>query len=207
MRKSLLLAAAALTAGAIGASAQVYSANVVGYINVTCAAGEQTMIANQLGQTNTTLEVLIPAPPNGTSLLKWDGASYQVNNFDSEFGWDDPTMTLGLGEGAFVNNPGATDITITFVGEVQQGSLTNSIDSGLHIYSSIVPQAGLVQTDLGYAPSAGDSVLKWEDGAFAIYAYDGDFGWDPEPSIAVGESFFISTTTPKDWVRNFTVAP
>ncbi len=39
MKKTLLIAAAALVAGVISSDAQVYSANIVGYVNVACPAG------------------------------------------------------------------------------------------------------------------------------------------------------------------------
>jgi hypothetical protein len=38
--KTLLIAAAALVAGVITSEAQVYSANIVGYVNVTLPAGQ-----------------------------------------------------------------------------------------------------------------------------------------------------------------------
>ena len=39
MKKTLLIAAAALVAGVISSEAQVYSANIVGYVNVVMPAG------------------------------------------------------------------------------------------------------------------------------------------------------------------------
>ncbi len=38
MKKTLLIAAAALVAGVISSEAQVYSANIVGYVNVVMPA-------------------------------------------------------------------------------------------------------------------------------------------------------------------------
>ncbi len=48
MKKTLLIAAAALVAGVVSSEAQVYSANIVGYVNVTCPAGAQVLVSNPL---------------------------------------------------------------------------------------------------------------------------------------------------------------
>jgi len=211
MRTKALLCAAALAAGIASSMAQsnVYSLNVVGYYNVPIPANQLVLLANQLNTTNNTIGALLPAPPPGSQLYKYAG-SYTIYTFDpDDLNWvPDAAGTLNPGEGAFLRSPVAT--TITFVGEVLQGSLTNTLPAGaLAIRSSMVPQAGLAQTDLGVPPDAGDQLYKYA-GSYTIYTFDpDDLNWVPsQPSLGVGEAFFYrkaAAGTQTSWVRNFTV--
>jgi hypothetical protein len=212
--KSLLLTAALIAAGISVSQAQVYSVNAVGYINVVCKPGF-TIIANQLINSNSTVAALFPNSPDGTQILKWVGNGFAVNNYDAGFGeWDDNNQTFSPGEGAFYRNPTATNITVTFVGDVPQGNLTNTIPHLYSMQSSKVPQAGLLQTQLGYVPAGDDTVLRWNNtgnpatSGYLVYTFDGGFGeWDVEPPLNVGEGFFILRNAAGSgaWVRQFSV--
>lgn len=183
------------------AQGNVYSVNVVGYINVDLAAG-YAMVANQLDNGNGNLaRELVPAPPIGTTFYKFNGASYDQLQFVGV--WiGATTMTLAPGEGAFIRVTSPT--TLTFVGEVLQGDLRNPLSSGYEIYSSMVPQAGLLQGDLGYSPIVGDTVFRWNGTGYTQYQFVGV--WIPsQPSINVGESFWLRTGTARDWQRVFNV--
>jgi hypothetical protein len=73
---------------------------------------------------------------------------------------------------------------------------------------SKVPQEGLLQTDLGYTPSAtGDTIYKYRNatGDYGIHGYDPDFGWDEEPRIAVAEGFWAFRSSAGSWTRTFNV--
>lgn len=206
--KALVLTAALGAAGIASSYAQsVYSVNAVGYINVTCIPGF-TMIANQLSSTNDTVGQLFTAPPDGSAILTWDqsAGTFVMNNF--AFGaWDFPDNKLSPGMGVMFQNPDVA-YTVTFVGEVIQGTnITVSLIPGFNMVSSKVPQAGTIQTALGFVPEEGDMLMKWSQSAGTYLQWSYTFGaWDPEePSLAVGESAFISTQTAKDWVRSFTV--
>jgi hypothetical protein len=128
--------------------------------------------------------------------------------YDTDLGgWDpDPNTTIDYGGGAFVKNPGAL-FTLTFVGEVGQGTLLNPAPTGFSILSSKVPQQGLITTDLQFPPSQGDVLYKYlNPGGFQTSTYDTDLGgWDPqEPSIEVGEGFYMKSTG-HAWTRTFNV--
>ena len=78
--------------------------------------------------------------------------------------------------------------------------------------SSKIPQAGLLQTDLGYIPSAGaigDTVYKFVNatGVYQEFIYDSDFQeWDVQPTINVGEGFFLwRGDAGANWTRTFNV--
>jgi len=206
-----LVCAAALAAGLATAVAQnVYSLNVVGYYNIPVAANQYVMIANQLNTTNNTLAGLLPSPEPGTEVLKWNGG-WDIYTFDDiDLEWlPSGAATLNVGEAALVRSPNAA--TLTFVGEVLQGNLSNPF-APVNTYgarSSMVPQAGLVSTDLGFPADPSDEVLKW-NGGWDIYTFDDlDLEWLPsEPSFAVGEGMLVRKAlgaTATVWTRNFTV--
>ncbi len=184
----------------------VYSVNAVGYYTLTVPPGF-SMIANQLVASNSTVSTLFSNVPGGTAIYKWGGAGFQINSFDKDLGWDDPAQTLQPGEGAFILNPTNTSLVITIPGEVSQGNLTNSLAAGYSIRSSLVPQSGLVQDNLGLVPPANQSIsiLRFKNGGYQFHEYDKDLGWDVQPNLAVGESFFIFTQNPFTWSRSFNV--
>jgi hypothetical protein len=190
-------------AGIIAASAQVYSVNVVGYINVPVPAGF-SMIANQLDSGNNTVSSLLPSVPEGVTIYKFVSGSYLINGY--EFGeWSLPDMTLNPGEGAFIYNPGA-EFNALFVGEVKQGTLTTPIPAGFSIAASQVPQTGALDTVLGFPVVDGDTVYLFNNttGAYAISGYE--FGeWSIVPTPKVGEAFFVNKVSAVIWSRDFTV--
>ena len=231
-----LVCAAALAAGLASSMAQsnVYSLNVVGYYNLPIAANHLTLIANQLNTTNNTLNSLLapadPASADGSGLFKYNGGytSYDFDGLDTAPGfpngyWElggvpDTTTTLNPGEGVFYRPFSAT--TLTFVGEVLQGTLVTTLPSGLSIRSSKVPQQGMITTDLGVPAEDGDNCFIYA-GGYTVYDYDGldtapghpNGYWElggnvNEPTITVGQSFFylkFPGGVSNSWVRNFTV--
>jgi hypothetical protein len=205
--KAIILSAMLGIAGVVSSFAQnVYSVNVVGYINLNLPAG-LSMVANQLDNGNGNLVTeLLPAPPIGTTLFKFTGGSPPYTQIQFLGVWlGDTAMTLAPGEGVFMNVPSAT--TVTFVGEVMQGTLINPLAT-LDIKSSMVPQTGGITAVLGLTPSIGDTVNEWNGpGAAPPYTQSQFLGvWLPsEPSIDVGQAFWLSVQAPRNWTRNFTI--
>ncbi len=76
--KTLLIAAAALAAGVISSQAQVYSANVVGYVNVVLPAGQFVLASNPLDDGTNTVTSLGAALANKSSIQVWNGTSFTV---------------------------------------------------------------------------------------------------------------------------------
>src|SRR5262249_24826872 len=149
------------------------------YYNITVSNNHYAMIANQLVQTNSSVQALFASAPAGQTILKWTGTVFAPNNNDVSFGWDDPTMTLVPGEGFFLKNNASSNITYTFVGEVKQGTNSQAFTAGQYkMISLFTPQAGLLQTDFGYPPNGGDLVLLWSGVTYAPANFDSDFGWD-----------------------------
>jgi hypothetical protein len=179
----------------------VYSVNVVGYINLDLPAGF-TIIANQLDNGNGNLATdLLANPPVGITFYKFNGAGYDQVSFIGIW-LGDTAMTLAPGEGAFVQMPAAG--TLTFVGEVMQGDLVNPLIAGYDIYSSMVPQTGALAADLGYTPEIGDNIYQWNGAGYDQSSFVGI--WLPgDPTIDVGEAFWIQSASAKNWARTFNV--
>lgn len=211
--KTLVLAAALSAAGIISSVAQsnVYSINVVGYVNRDCAGnGAYTLLANPLDSgTNTFNGVLAAALPANSKVLKWNGTGFNTYT-RSASGWVPPSggaTTLNPGEGFFVQTPaGSSTVPITFVGNVLQGSLTNSFPLLFNLSGNLFPDSGTL-TSLGMTPPAGDKILLWNGVGYNTYTKSAS-GWVPPagPSINVADGFFVNTPSGTfDWVRNVTV--
>jgi hypothetical protein len=206
--KTLLLLGAIGAVAMASAEAQVYSVNAVGYVNKTLKPGFN-LIANPLNAANNTLAGILPAPAEGTTVYKWTGSTYAISAF--EFGaWSDATVSLAPGEGAFVTNPTASDVTVTFVGDVLTGALSNPIPAGFSMRSSQVPQAGGLTSVLGLPATDGTVVYQF-NATTQTYALDSvEFGaWGNSgaagPSLAVGEAVWISAPAATTWTRTFSV--
>ena len=210
MRTKTLITSAVLgMAGAAALQAQVYSVNAVGYINVVMQPGFN-LVANQLTAADATVGAVLAGVPGGTTVYKYDPeAGYDINSYDSDFEeWDRPDMTLMPGVGFWLLNPGDAAFTVTFVGEVPQGSLSMSMAAGFNLVSSMVPQAGMIGTDLGMPVGGGDTVYTFDPATgYFISSYDADFQeWDNgEPEVGVGEGFWALKAAAANWDRDFSV--
>jgi hypothetical protein len=213
--KTLLLTAALSAAGIATSMAQVFSVNAVGYVTKTIPGNGFALISNPLlGATaaDNTIQALFKGAPAGTQIFKYDGTKFTTATFDdldNKFVPDTAAnLTVMPGEGVFVRNPGAQPLSFTFVGEVPQGTLTNSLPKGLSIRSSMVPQAGTAK-DLGLQGGAGDQVFQFDTATqkYVTSTFDDlDNDWVPRlKTLDVGEAFFLSKVNAGTWVRTFNV--
>jgi hypothetical protein len=211
MRTKTLLAAALLAAGIASSMAQsnVYSLNVVGYVSKSYAPGFH-IIANPLNATNNTIANVLPNAPFFATVYKFVGGNYLPAN--SYFGsWTDPSMTVAPGEGMWLFVPSGPNYTNVYVGEVLQGSLTNTLIPGFNLVGTKVPQAGGLQSVHNVSPVFFDTVYRYDSANQTYFPSESYFGsWSPsEPSPGVGEGFwyFNADSQNNNWVRNFTVGP
>ncbi|HMO64710.1 MAG TPA: hypothetical protein PKE47_05730 [Verrucomicrobiota bacterium] len=208
MRTQILLASAALVGlGALSASAQVYSVNAVGYVNIEVPARGFALIANQLNASpNNQVANVLPAVPEDTALYLWTGTAFSVNIFERG-AWATPTAVLGPGAAAFVLNPLNALLTLTMVGEVPQGSLATPLTVGFNLVSSQVPQAGGLQSVLGYPAAEDDVVYKWNKASqsYSVVTFEGGEWQGTEPALTVGEGVFVRRTSAGSWNRTFSV--
>jgi hypothetical protein len=222
--KALLLAAAFAAAGVATSVAQVYSVNAVGYVNVSLVPGFN-LVSNPLdaGAGNNTVAKLLNniqggVPPQ-TKAFVFDVATGQFATPASFFGapinaWS-PTASANLeiapGNGLFVFNPTANPLTLTFVGQVMQGNLSNPLPQGFSIKANQVPQAAKPDA-VGLVGTAGDKIFRFNKATQAYFTPSSFFGapinaWSPAtPTIDVGEAFFMfRATSAGTWSRSFSV--
>jgi hypothetical protein len=214
--------------------AQVYSVNAVGYVNTSVPGNfKLAILANPLNGTNNSLNTIMPLPDgsDGVTIYRFDVPSQSYRDgiqFVTGFGWFSPTddnPTIAPGEGFWVQNPLASTLNVTFVGEVAQGSLSNPLPGAfnLKLASSQVPQSARLGTpstpgSLEFPAADGDTVYQWDVAAQNYkdaYQYVGGFGWfSPSddtafpdgPMINVATGFWIQkpgAATP--WTRTFSV--
>jgi hypothetical protein len=243
--KTLALTAALVAAGIASSMAQsnVYSLNVVGYVNLSLTSGKLQQAAAQLdadgtGTNNTILSELGTNVPVNTFVYVFNPANNAgAGGYDSlQFaalvrngtpvwklgGTNASTYPLNPGEGFFIS-PTAT-ATVTIVGNVLQGSLTNQYvlaANKLVMVSSKVPITGGITSVLGYPPNTGDFAYLYNPadnsgaGGYDTFQYgplvrNGASVWKSggvanEPTLAIGQGFFLVPAATTTWVQTFTV--
>lgn len=200
--KSLLAAAAIVAAGALSSMAQsnVYSLNIVGYVNVGITNGKLSLLSNPLkpsnGDYNITNTVKLQDPGSDSSTIyTWNAgtSSWDPFTYIDGFGWF-PDAPVALGTGFFIQ-PTLTQ-TITFVGEVQTGTSTNVISGALSLLGSKTPQGG--SQPGGTVGHDSDTIFTWDgNGNWVPYTFIDTYGWfDPSsaetngPVLKVADAFF-----------------
>jgi len=221
--KTLLLAAAAIAAGVISSQAQsnVYSANVVGYVNKSFLNQYFVMACNPLNTTNNQLSSIMPSPPEGTTVWLWnvglqdfDGVINPIPTFAAGNWIPDPVIAPG--EGFFVvGGAGSGSFTNTYVGEVPQGAPSIALvgNYNFEAIGSLVPVGGSLTNVLDQYPAvAGDTVWTWDvanqdfDGVINPIPTWTGAAWLPDANIPVGDGFFlVRASGAVTYTRNFTV--
>jgi len=223
MRTKVLLGLAALAVGLSTSVAQnVYSLNVVGYVNKTVAANHWYLWSNPLKATNNTSATVLAGLSGAATgwdnalLYGWNGGFSDVDTFVGALGqWLPGTTDLTPGKGFFFFAPQAG--TVTFVGEV---GTTNSfaLPTGWSIVGSTFPATNsLVAIGLlGQDNGSGKNDLVYRYGATGYGEVDtfvagaGWLGTGPDgngPVLDVGEAVFYDNaqTAAVNWVKSFTI--
>lgn len=222
--KTSILSAVALAAGLASASAQVYSANVVGYYNVVVPANGYALVANQLtNSANNDINVVLAsgnvsdaAGALNTTLYLWGGSGYNIYQYftgadaDAFFalsgatsGWYDNGGTLAAaqfkqGTGSFIYNPSASAITNTIVGQVPQGNFSRNIQTGFDTYSVIPPISTNIDSTIGF-PGTSDPAGANND---TIYIYNGGYNIYQYFTGADADAFFALSGATTGWYDN-----
>jgi len=185
----------------------IYSANLVGYVTVTLPPAF-AMIADPLRSANNRVAELFKEMPDGATLSKFDSRLHHLSMNKLEHGkWANPGETLGPGEGAIFFNPTSDYKSLSFVGEVEQGDFSTPVPGGFTIQSSSIPQAGRLDTELGFPIDEGDVIHLFDRDrqSYVLYPYQ-NHAWGSEPPIvSVGESFWVAKKSARNWIRNFYV--
>jgi hypothetical protein len=215
-RLNLLVAVTVLVClNAAPASAQVYSVNAVGYVDVNLAAGSN-LVANPLNAGDNSISNLFRAVPAGSLYYPQDPASPDSGTtprFDEAVGWVPGSAQLPGGAGAFLWLPQAT--RVSYVGEPWLSTLSSCarIPAGESV-SAIWPLlscGGWICPDppCSAVPPDGFGVARWDPARQQFLApiiYIDGFGWlgsdldISEPRLAPGEAaLFLSPSS--FWVR------
>jgi len=178
MKKTLLIAAAALAAGIISTEAQVYSQNIVGYVNTTLVSGFNAVaVPLDISAGNNLTNVLNNSTGqlDYTLVYLWNGAGYTIYTLDSGMATgvadsqdNNPVTspTIAPGQLFFFNKNNTGSVTNTIAGTVHVdgagvstnvvGVTTNTLPAGAYSFvSSKMPVAGGVSTVLGLDNSTG----------------------------------------------------
>ena len=247
--KTLLLSSLLGALGSVSVIAQtnVYSLNAVGYINITCPVGYTMISAPLIASPDNTIGTLINNagsnytgdavyfynPTTGFALDTAENVGNGTRGTTTNAnGWEfGGTNVLAPGVGCWFDNTASSPVTLTFVGTVPSGSLTNTLLPGFTLAGSILPTSGDLCTNslttlTNY--NEGDSIYTYSGGSFTIFQSgtgrgQGGHGYSEQPSgnggigdwtIAgdptttfVGEGFwYFNSKTTVNWVENFSVS-
>jgi hypothetical protein len=235
MRTKVLLGAALLAASLASSMAQnVYSLNVVGYVNVTIPAGKYQLVANPLdatlGGTVANMNDSGNLFTNTAGNLNNGSKLQQFNSAISDYGpiinysaitkkWGS-TFPMPPGAGALYFNNGAVDTVVTFTGQVPQGTynVATLAPSKYALLGSPVPIGGDLTnatTVVGLVPNNGDTLATFNS---AITDYNPASKWSTitkkwsvtassTGGVAPGQGFiyYNNGAAVNNWVSNFTV--
>jgi hypothetical protein len=194
--KTLLLSAAALAAGLTSTIAQsnVYSANVVGYVNVTNAANQYVMLANPLDNGTNDLTSLLASAPNGATALVFQGGALQQSS-KTKGVWSQ-NLIVPPGTGFFLKSP--ANGTNTFVGNVAGPS--NSIPAQANItllvgspipFSGTLSDQGTNTMNLNVLPN-GSIIYTLVNGSLQQSSKTKGV-WTQNFAITPGEGFYLKS--------------
>jgi hypothetical protein len=216
--KTLAIAAATLAVGAISSQAQVYSQNIVGYVNVTVPPGSYVLLQNPLDTGNNVLTNVIPLGnvPKNTEVFIYSGGSFGAPYQMTKTGWSPNASAVSVApsQGFFLANIGSTNFTVTFTGSVLSSNAAPvALPPGYNLVGSPQPVSGLLQTKLGVPASKNDNVFQYNDDTGSYYpeAQATKTGWSPsEPYIGtndivgVAEAFYYDNigATTKYWTNS-----
>jgi hypothetical protein len=200
--KTLFLAAAALAAGLASSQAQsnVYSVNIVGYINVPLTGGTEVLLANPLDNgTNDLYSIDNGALPNKSVVNVFNGTGFTVSTKGHGTWSVDPAIAPGIG---FFVTPFSTT-TLTFIG---QAPITNNYVLGTSeaLIGPLLPIAGAL-TDAG--PNTlnlggslpNKSVINQFNGTGFTVSTKGHGTWSTPLTIPVAGGFFATPFSATTW--------
>jgi hypothetical protein len=186
----------------VSANCQIFSSNIVGYINQPLYAGDN-LIANQLSSFDNTLNVIFqPGVPEGATFTEWDPATQQylpTSVYDINTGWS-INYALVFGQGGLFNSP--LTFTNTFLGAVWPGYNPNGpfvpplvTGSGSLLLSCYVPIEDATFYDVvGRDPQNGESVTLLDAASQTYITTTFENGvWDNGvPTLNVGQAAFFN---------------
>jgi len=243
--KTLLLSALLGALGSVSVHAQnVYSLNAVGYINITIYPGFNLISCPLLTSPDQTLNTILPNTPAsgqqfyGDTLYFFNAATGSYTSVQgrqagtSGTGWTGlGTNVINPGTGFWLSSTVSSNVTVTLVGTVPSGAITNTLTAGFNLVSSVVPMSGDLYSNtlagtsgtLGFTNvNLGDTLYMFDPTqqkyAFAYktenpgIAQNGGSPWAKtagyDPIVQyVGEAFFyLNNGATINWVEDYSVS-
>jgi len=230
--KTLLLSALLGAIGSVSVHAQnVYSLNAVGYINVTLAPGFNIITCPLITSPDNTINTLVN---NGTHLYNGDTVYFynsSTGTYSSDTasgrtsntnGWvNNGTNVLAPGIACWFLNSASSNITVTFVGTVPSGTITNTLLPGFNLVGSVVPTSGdLITNSLSGLTNynIGDDVYAFDPNAQTFTEYTSSHrgtagfsnNWsalgDPVTSNVYQGVFYLNSGATVNWVETYSVS-
>jgi hypothetical protein len=225
--KTMLLSALLGAVGCVSAMAQtnVYSANAVGYVNVTLYPGFNLVSDPLIAKPNNAISNLL-VNTNG-QWKGWNVISYNPLNgipYSQDSGikaaWaNGGTNTINPGQAVWIQNPSNSTLSITFVGTVPTSVTTPLYHNSFNLIGSAIPASGdFVTNSLMIFSNAtkNDNVITYNPTLGIPYTQYSALGkgittnWaSGNPQIPwVGAGFWYQNTagTNNQWVQNYSVS-
>jgi hypothetical protein len=207
MKKTLLIAAAALVAGVISSDAQVYSANIVGYVNVTLPANTLVLASNPLDDGTNTANSILASLPVKSSIQLWNGTGFTLLGKTSTGFAGNPSIPVGTG--FFVKS--VSNFTNTFVGNVVPNPGGNQSSVGLPanalvLVGSTLPVAGNFNDvgtntfNLNATLPNKSSIQIWNGTGFTLLGKTST-GFAGNPPLSVAQGFFVKSVSATNWTQ------
>jgi hypothetical protein len=243
--RTMILSALLGGLGSVSVMAQtnVYSLNAVGYINVTVQPGFNIITCPLIETPDNTVGTVLnnsTGALTGSSVYFWfptatppayseDNARTvgtlkgQTTNPD---GWSfDGTNVAAPGTGFWFDSAASSNITLTFVGTVPTGPITNTLVPGFNLVGSVVPMSGDIVTNPISALTnytIGDVVYTYNSSNTPVYAeytsvpanskagghgYLGEWTSFGDPVVPnVGQGFWYDASATVNWVEDYSVS-
>ena len=215
--KTLAIAAATLAVGAITSQAQVYSQNIVGYVNYISGttSPQYEAICNPLDNGSNTLKSVFATPPGGSAITFWTGSGFGLIATYAGGHWKTNSVNadnyvIPPGKGFFVQ--WSAPYTNTFAGQVNPATgVTNvaTIGSGYQLVTSLLPITDAVTNaaTVNLTGIAGGTTLTfWNPSTQKfdrIFTYTGGHwklgGVNTTPTNTICNSFFIDSGSSYNW--------
>jgi len=228
--------------GSVSVMAQtnVYSLNAVGYINVTIAPGFNIISCPLITSPDNTVGTVLNnsnGALTGDVVYFWNPASAAYTSDSARAigtakgqttnasGWVSGTNLASPGVGFWFDSAATSNTTLTFVGTVPSGSITNTLVAGFNLVGSVVPMSGdLCSNSISALTNfnIGDNIYTYNI-ATAAYSeftsvvagskasspntYHSNWTVAGDPTVTnVGQGFWYDATAAVNWVENYSVA-
>jgi hypothetical protein len=192
----------------------VVTSNAVGYVNTSIPPGF-SLISNPLCAENSRVAALFGNTadlPDGFSIFFMENGKYLRTTFHPGSRQFEPQEVadreLRPGDGIWVYNPGATTLTVTFVGRLLHGAVTNRASAGFSIVSCAIPRSA-TPDEMSFPKTPGDIIYFFDSARqqFQISIFDDiENTWlPPLKKLSVGEAFLVYKSAPAEWVQRHSV--